>query len=137
MMVMVQSVVTCNDGYRGGCMKGPTQPMMAIVASKLDLREDDEATQGARANATNKRERGITLRGQRRDANTEAKNTIGAATTVQLTIHGSRRRPEAVRAAVPKERGRARSSTSREGLDDRARLLHRVAQARIVQCEST
>ena len=73
----------------------------------MDLREDDEATQGTRANAIDKRERRVTLRDQRRDRNTEAKNTISAATTVRLTIHGSRRRPEAVRAAVPEEEGRA------------------------------
>ena len=42
----------------------------------MDLREDDEATQGTRANAIDKRERRVTLRDQRRDRNTEAKNTI-------------------------------------------------------------
>ena len=97
----------------------------------MDLREDDEATQGTRANAIDKRERGVTLREQRRDRNTEAKNTIGAATTVQRTIHGSRRRPEAVREAVPEEREHARSSASRDGLGDRARR-QQVVRARIV-----
>ena len=42
MVMMMQSVLTLDDGYRGGCMKEPTQPMIVTCNDDHDVKNGFE-----------------------------------------------------------------------------------------------